>query len=400
MTVGFTGVVWFPRGAAGNSTALNAGVGPVGFQTAGAAWGAVAAGLADATATVARVIATLEAGWEGLASDAALTKLTPFRAWTEEAAALAATTAAKAGAEAGAHTVARAAMPSAAEIAAVKAATVAAHTIGGSLAGAGAVAEAADRALDVRAALVMEAYEAASTSVTLPERFTPPPPLVNGTSGAPSDAPTAVPQPTRPSDPLVNPASTQAAVGAAIAQARNPAVVSVASQAGAIAGSGLNAAAGVAVPLASVTVSAAGTAALGVPDTHAARQVDGSSTRRRGGAVGVAGGAGLGAAASGGVAGAARVTLPEGWSGTSRGDGAAPPGRDAVTAGEAHDADPVRVDPATAQRTPLAPTMGGGRGPGGGEEEHRTPDHLKSFEHFEDGRVVIPSVIGAEPADR
>lgn len=400
MTVGFTGVVWFPRGATGNSTALNAGVGPVGFANASAAWAAVAAGLADATATVARVIATLEAGWAGLASDAALTKLTPFREWTEEAAALAATTAAKAGAEAGAHTVARAAMPSAAEIAAVKAATVAAHTIGGSLAGAGAVTEAADRALDVRAALVMEAYEAASTIVALPERFTPPPPLVNGTSGAPSDAPTAVPQPTRLSDALVNPASTEAAVGATIAQAQNPAVVSVASQAGAIAASDLSAVAGTPAPIAPVTVSAAGAAALGVPDTHAGRQVDGGSTRRKDGPVGVAGGVGPGAAAAGGVAGAARVTLPEGWGGTSRGDGAAPPGRDAVPTGGARDADPVRVDPATAQRTPPASAVGGGRGPGGDDEEHRTPGHLKTFEHFEDGRVVIPSVIGAEPADR
>lgn len=35
---------------------------------------------------------------------------------------------------------------------------------------------------------------------------------------------------------------------------------------------------------------------------------------------------------------------------------------------------------------------------GAGEDElHHTPDYLRGFEHFGDGRVVIPSVIGADP---
>lgn len=37
----------------------------------------------------------------------------------------------------------------------------------------------------------------------------------------------------------------------------------------------------------------------------------------------------------------------------------------------------------------------GGRGGQGAEDsEHETPDYLKKFEHFADGRVVAPAVIG------
>ena len=31
------------------------------------------------------------------------------------------------------------------------------------------------------------------------------------------------------------------------------------------------------------------------------------------------------------------------------------------------------------------------------DDEHETPDYLKQFEHFADGRTVAPSVIGADP---
>ncbi|MFF0816274.1 PPE domain-containing protein [Rhodococcus sp. NPDC003318] len=400
MTVGFTGVIWFPRGATWNSTALNAGVGPVGFSAASAAWTAIAAGLADATAAVTKVTADLAAGWEGVASDAALAKLAPFQVWTQRATATATTTAAKAAAEAAAHTVARTAMPSAAEIAAVKASKVAAHTVGGSLAGVGAVAEAADRALDVRAALVMEAYESASSIVAVPQHFTAPPPLASG-GAAPTTPPPPVPPGRGLLDFAVHPAqAAHAALGAVLAGAQDPTVVAAASQAGTLAGTGVTAVAGTAAML-SPAASAlrehvlGGGAVLGADPVAGARDVrvpgGGAASGRA-----VVGAAGYGAA---GASGPARVTLPDGWGGIP-GGGAASGGRGAPVDGLPSGAEPAAAEPG-ARTTPAggAP-MAAGRGPDTDEDEHRTPGYLRKFEHFEDGRVVIPSVIGADPADR
>ncbi|MFE3291782.1 PPE domain-containing protein [Rhodococcus sp. NPDC059234] len=407
MTMGFTGVVWLPRGATWNSTALNAGVGPVQLAAASSAWTALTASLADATATLTKVMGELGAGWQGLAFDTALSKLVPFHAWTATAGAMAATTAAKAATEAGAHTVARIAMPSLAEIAAVKTAKAVAYTTGGALAGAGAAAEAADRAMDVRAALVMEAYEAASAIVATPQSFSSPPPLASGPGAARAEAPAAVPPSTIAADPSVSPA--QAALGAVLAQAQNPAVVSVATQAGSVAGSGLSTVASTTASLAPSAISAfAGGAAAGpVPGGTATggpgarASAGGSAATRAVGAAGVAGargGSGIGPAAPSGSGGVGRALLPEGWGASSAGGAPAPVlGRGgAPTAAVGPDV--ARADPAAA--TTRAGQLGSaatGRGIGQDDEEHRTPDYLKGFEHFGDGRVVIPSVIGADP---
>ncbi len=65
MTIGVTGVVWMPRGATVNSTTLSAGAGPVPLGAASPAWAALSASLADAGATLNRVMTELRAGWEG-----------------------------------------------------------------------------------------------------------------------------------------------------------------------------------------------------------------------------------------------------------------------------------------------------------------------------------------------
>lgn len=39
---------------------------------------------------------------------------------------------------------------------------------------------------------------------------------------------------------------------------------------------------------------------------------------------------------------------------------------------------------------------GGVRGNRQDEDEHEIPDYLKDREHFSDGRVVAPAVIGAD----
>ncbi|MGW0040933.1 PPE domain-containing protein [Rhodococcus sp. NPDC003348] len=399
MTLGFTGVVWFPRGATWNSTALNAGIGPAGFAAAGTAWSAVATGLTDATATVTKVMTELRVGWEGVASDAALAKLAPFLTWTEQAAAVATATAAKAGVEAAAHTIARATMPSLAEIAAVKAATVAAHTVGGSLAGAGAAAEAADKAMDLRAALVMEAYESASSIVSVQQGFSPPPPLANAGGAAPPDAPVApVPQNTLLSDFAVNPAqAAQAALGTVLAQAQSPTVVAAASQVGAIAGTGVSTVAGAASALAPAAAAIGGSrfGDAGAPTvTGAAPEARAGGSARTVGAAGYSGGPGRG-----GPAGAPRITLPEGWGGATGTGGSGIAGRGAAM-GAVPGLEPApvaRVEAAAAARPGhLGAPLGAGASQGAEDEEHRTPGYLKSFEHFEDGRVVIPSVIGGD----
>ncbi|EOM76242.1 PPE family protein [Rhodococcus rhodnii LMG 5362] len=41
----------------------------------------------------------------------------------------------------------------------------------------------------------------------------------------------------------------------------------------------------------------------------------------------------------------------------------------------------------------------GAHASGEDDDEHDTPEYLKSFEHFSDGRTVIPSVIGGAPDD-
>ncbi|MFC4606140.1 PPE domain-containing protein [Rhodococcus kronopolitis] len=426
MSLGFTGVLWLPRGATANSTALNAGVGPTALTAASTAWAALSAGLADAAATMTTVLAELAAGWEGVAADAALARLVPFQVWTQEASAMAAATAGRAAAEAAAHTVARLAMPSLAEIAAVKTAKLVAHTVGGSLAGAGAAAEAADRAMDVRAGLVMEAYEAASTAAATPQTFTPPPPLAHGPKAAAADDPVPAPPGGGIGDFRTNPAAT--AVTAVSALSQHPAVAGAASQAGSIAGPGL----GVATSLAPSAVAAltggvgpaAGGAASGRdglaarPTSSAARGEGGAQPGFRGpgtmpiratGSAGVGGSTGAtayfgGPDLVGDLAGHTAAGRGGGSvSGSAGGGGAGPVGGHSGDGAGGRDVPPVhdaaRADAASAARGGLlgAPMTGGARGPGSADGEHAVPDYLRGFEHFADGRVVIPSVIGADP---
>ncbi|WP_052493137.1 PPE domain-containing protein [Rhodococcus sp. MEB064] len=178
MTAGPTGVFWLPRTATVNSAALSLGAGPVPLLAAGTAWGGVAAAVADAAATVARVTAELAVTWSGDAAGAASAGLTSYTAWITAAAEHAASVSARATAQAAAVTTALAVMPSIPEIAAVKAGRTTAYAVGGALTGAAQAADAADAALDVRAALVMEAYEAASAHLALPAAFDAPPQVV------------------------------------------------------------------------------------------------------------------------------------------------------------------------------------------------------------------------------
>ena len=180
--VGFTGVVWFPRGATRMSTELYAGPGPVPLTGASASWTALTEALGETAATVGAVLAGLSATWQGPAADTALLGLGRFEAWLVETTAHAGRAAGVTGVGAGAYTASALVMPSPVEIAAtaaaVTAATVTAAATGGAALGAAAAtAEAAQRELDLRATVAMEGYEAASMPLSVVEPFPPPPPI-------------------------------------------------------------------------------------------------------------------------------------------------------------------------------------------------------------------------------
>ena len=384
--LGITGVFWLPRTATVNSTTLWAGAGPVPLSTATPAWAAMSAAYADASFTVTRVLAELAVGWQGITSAGAKARLAGFKIWADQATATAAALSAKTGANSIATTTARAVMPSLPEIVAVQTAKVAAYSTGGVLNGTAEAAEAADRAMDIRAALVMEAYEAATTTVVVtPTEFVPPPPIANGLGGGTSETEQAGAQ---GKTAFANP--IQAAAAAATSFVQNPGVQSAALQAGQIASSAAASVASVASNVGTAAVHAAtshsaaplATAPLGALSATGVRDTTSSSAVR--------------SVSSANLAGPANISLPEGWQ-----NGPAPVGGAPVTSIPAVVAQSTLgpLDPSAATRAAGAGPMLGHRvgGAESDEENHETPHYLKNFEHFADGRTVTPSVIGADP---
>ena len=179
--LGFTGVVWFPRGATRMSVELYGGPGPAPLSAASAAWGSLTAELTDASVALAAVVAQLAAGWRGPAADMAVASFANFGVWLGEAVEHAGRMSGTTGAGAAAYLASAAVMPSPAEIAVTKAAmaasTVAAASTGAGLGAALAVTEAAEREMDIRATLAMEGYESASSVLSVPIPFRPAPPI-------------------------------------------------------------------------------------------------------------------------------------------------------------------------------------------------------------------------------
>ena len=406
--VGITGVIWYPRGAAPNSAALVAGAGPVPLGVAAGAWSTVSSGLTDTAASISRVMADLRTGWSGEAADAALSKFAPFQEWAAAAALLAGETAGKAQVQSGSYTFATLAMPSLAEIAAVQAAKVAAYSIGGALVGGAAAAEAAEEALKIRAAVTMETYDAATAHLAVQQNFDSPPSIAEPTAGASASAESpgsaarqsVVQAASTLADAIADP--VRAATAAVASVVSNPVFAAAASQAGAISG-------GVAT-----AASATTTAVTGATTAASALATAGAGLTGLGGAG--LGGARLGAstpslfgtpsasrapaqvsaasATTGAIAGSSsssstgRHALPDPSTGQSA------TRQNPVTSPVQGTADTVKVDPARTAggSAPIA----GGRHAAQSEDdtEHDTPDYLKHFEHFADGRTVIPSVIG------
>ena len=380
MTAGMTGVFWLPRLAEGNSFALNAGAHAVPMGIAATSWGTLAAEWADVTATAARVMGELGVGMQSFNGVGALARLTGFTGWAGQQATMATTLASKATAQVTAYTVASLAMPSLPEIAAVNTARAAAHTTGGVLNGSSEVAEAVKKAMDIRAALVMETYEAAVTAnVVTPGEFFQPPPIANGAGQAD----------TGPAEDAMreangNPAQMLAAAASAVAQ--NPQLAGVATQVANVAGTVASTGATTAGNLGANAISAMTNTTAPAPTTSMpVGMVTGGVTAATSAAATRAGGI-PGSSAFGSNSGG--LKLPEGWG--------APPANGTPTENAAlgrTEGTPVR-----SSSTSGNPLMGHSRSTGGDDDqEHNADDYLKS-DHFSDGRYIADGVIGAEPS--
>ncbi|WP_067718018.1 PPE domain-containing protein [Nocardia yamanashiensis] len=392
MTLGITGVFWLPRMAELNSVSLNAGAHAIPIAAAGSSWGVLTAAWVDATATVARVMAELGVGLQGINGLNVLGRLTGFNLWAEQQGVMAAVMAGKAAFNATAYTVASIAMPSLPEIALVEAARVAAHSTGGALNGTAEAAEAAKLALDIRAALVMETYEAATTfMVTTPGEFLMPPPIAMGAGSANGGDAFG----TGGGDPI------QMAVTAATALANNPAVMSALSQVGQVAGTVVTTGASSVGQVASSAVTAITNAVTQTSAGGAAQlpMMAGASVAAGGAASVSTRAASFG---SGGVSignGGGTLKLPEGWgAGASIGGGA--PAAAPVTAV----AEPVAVA-ANNGVAPVRPASSGSpllgaQAADDEDETHSGNGYGRSVEHFADGRAIAPAVIGGDPMDQ
>ena len=380
MTLGVTGVVWLPRTATGNSTRL-LGPGPVPLHIAGGAWGSVAAAFTEASASIAAVTAALTAGWEGDSALLAQAALARFATWTGTTALKAAALSVEAPAAGTTYGVALATMPSLVEIGVVQAAKVTAASTGGALNGSYEAAEVADRLLDIRAALVMEGFELVNSHRIVKTTFDHPPAIVSDSGSGLGKFANAV---------MTSP--VQAAIGGLMAATQNPGVAAAAGQIGSaatsIASTGVSTVATAASNIGSTALSGGSGVGGGhgfAPGGSAPLAVGPASTRPVSFGAGGAGLTGFGGAgmpgSSLGPAGGGSTLLGPGQSSSTNAFGA-----------------PTAAEGGLAQRgTGTAGAPASGTRGQAEDDEHETPDYLKQFEHFADGRTVAPSVIGADP---
>lgn len=409
MTLGVTGVVWLPRTATVNSSALLAGAGPAPLAAASGAWQSVAAAYADASITVGRVMAVLAAGWEGEAAIAAQARLGGFLGWTQASAAKATQISALAAGQAAAYTTAALAMPNPVEIVTVKSAKATAYSTGGALNGSAEALEIADRLLDIRAGLVMDAYEAATTPLALDVSFDRPPEIVNDGSSTSGEGSIDTAESHRETSVFgfgTRTSPAQAALAAAGAALQNPALASAAGQvagtAGSVAGSSVTTVASAATNIGSAAAStlmnsgAPGQGSASTPIRPEPASTGPAATRAvSAGLLSAAGGSGVGVGSLGSLgSGAGKLGGPV--AGSS--------GLTTMSGGERMTAGPTSggmfgggAEGAAATRgTNVGAPIAAGQS-GDDDEEHETPGYLKQFEHFSDGRTVAPSVIGADP---
>ncbi|MYR08832.1 PPE domain-containing protein [Gordonia sp. SID5947] len=179
---GFTGVIWGARSTEKLALDLRAGPGPGPLTDAGFAWHAVSSDLSNAATEYTSILTALGVNWRSPRTDAALETLTRLTSWFAEAAAAAGRNARRAEGQAAAVTVARLSMPDLVEVDVAEKAMQVATVVGvvaPGLVGAAARAEQVLHDQKLRAARVMETYEAATESAARPwEALGPAPDLV------------------------------------------------------------------------------------------------------------------------------------------------------------------------------------------------------------------------------
>ncbi|MFQ6394888.1 PPE domain-containing protein [Nocardia sp. KC 131] len=379
MTAGMTGVFWLPRMAEVNSVALNAGAHGIPISAAATAWGGLTAAWIDATTTAVRVMAELGIGMQGVNGIAALSRLAGFTGWAEQQSVMAATLGAKAVANATAYTVASLVMPSLPEIVALNTARAASHTTGGVLRGDGEALEAAKIAMDIRAALTMETYEAATTAtVATPGEFVPPPAIANGAGTAAGAGESAF----GAGDPV------SSAIAAAAGFVNNPGIAGAATQAA-------NAIGGVAT---------SGVSTVGSIGANAISAVTSAGTPAMGGMAApmsmMGGGAAISAAAATRSATSTpnrneSFKVPEGWgAGAGAVVGASP-----ATLAASEPMNMARMDaaPVRPPASPSSPLMGNQVRDDEEEADHKSAEYLRT-DQFNDGRFTADGVIGSNTA--
>ncbi|MFI6369021.1 PPE family protein [Nocardia sp. NPDC050630] len=378
MVAGVTGVLWVARPSEVNSATLHAGAHAVPISAAATAWGALTAAWVDATTTVARVMAELGVGMQGVNGIAALSKLTGFLGWSEQQGVQAAAMGGKAAANVIAYGVAALAMPSPPEIAAVNAALIASTNPAGAVSGAYEAAELARHAMDLRAAMVMETYEAATSAmVATPADFPMPPPIAAG-AGQANPSGTADAAFEAPTDPI------STAVAAVQAFVSNPGVASAATQAAQAVGSVVST--GVST-VGSVASNAVAAAATSTPMATMAPMAMGGAMAAAGTAAATRAVSFSGTPAG---AGSAQLKLPEGW-----GTGSVIGGNTATAAPEtvaSVEATPARSISNGSAGNPLLGNQA--RDGEDDESEHDSKVDLRA-DHFTDGRFAADGVIGA-----
>lgn len=433
-----TGVNWASRPTVKLVTDINGGPGPASSIEAGAAWRALSTVLSEADDDFTSATKLAMGNWEGPAADSARTALMPFSEWATAAGTIAHQLSAQTTAHGDAFSAAKVGMPSLPEVLATEAIkdNIVDKTVS-LLTGVptpGEVAEVVAAEQQTQSALAMMSYDVTSSTLTTYTPFMPAPILtaevvptsaaVNtvtyghlgqhhaqdyastmtaGASGSASGSASAT-----------NGGSVDgghwAATGGSGATHATGSTASGSGPAGLGSGSG------------SVGTSFTGgshsvAAGLGAGDSGAAgagptRTPSASGSFARPGLAG----AGIGSAGLAGAGGAGRFGSSGGLGGSGASSGSVASAsetasRSSLSAG-AHSSAGAAGDSsarglasasdsaATRGRGGVGSGMGTGAGLGNSEDdqEHEIPDYLKDLEHFSDGRVVAPPVIGVDDA--
>lgn len=179
--MGFTGVIWLLRRTARLAADLRGGARSGPMAAASSHWSDLGVAFADASSELARIQTLLSEDWRGEAAQRALQNLRELGIWLDAMSTVVSSTALQAEGCASAYDVASVAMPTEAEIAAAQAMKAAGATAPGVAAGLAAAGESMERALDIRAAAAMVAYESACAPVAIPVDFPAPPTLTAAT---------------------------------------------------------------------------------------------------------------------------------------------------------------------------------------------------------------------------